>query len=343
MGARDDLLGAALSLEEQGRSPFTPAELISEARSAGSTYPDTTLRTFIVGPMCRNSPNHHAAQYGDLERVARSQYRLVSPRARPSGARDANRSNAPAPRGRSNPRHRPSRSAEELAQSVNVEGNIKTYLRSRGPNARYSSFDYCFNYFRSHQESGRVEALLEREQLRTSCLQLGFFLASWGMFRGRAKVASHSVKCFEPVIESIVAAPAQVWEIDAHAYTEDAIDVLLEVRRELQRTLPGGASPVLVTKTMLGVFGCVPAFDRYFSAGLGVGFGRGSLDLIGRFYEAHAGLIERYRVSTLDFSTGEATDRIYTRAKVIDMVFFIQGIGAPYAGPPASRSFAIDP
>ena len=69
---------------------FSPSQLIVEARSRGCKYPDTTLRTFIIGPMCVNSPDHHAVQYGDLERVARGLYRLVGgshtpPTRRPPG------------------------------------------------------------------------------------------------------------------------------------------------------------------------------------------------------------------------------------------------------------------
>lgn len=37
------------------------------------------------------------------------------------------------------------------------------------------------------------------------------------------------------------------------------------------------------------------------------------------------GVIERYRVPTLDFDSGAETDRRYPRAKVIDMIFFIEG------------------
>lgn len=33
-----------------------------------------------------------------------------------------------------------------------------------------------------------------------------------------------------------------------------------------------------------------------------------------------------YRVPTIDFATGEPTDLTYTRAKVIDMIFFIEGM-----------------
>jgi hypothetical protein len=77
VGAREELLAAARSLVDGGMTVFSPAQLIGQARSMGSGYPDTTLRTFIVGPMCVNSPDHHAVQYGDLERVARGLYRLV--------------------------------------------------------------------------------------------------------------------------------------------------------------------------------------------------------------------------------------------------------------------------
>jgi hypothetical protein len=75
--ARHDLLQAARGLAAEGRIEFSPAELVRAAEEAGSTYPRTTLRTFILGPMCVNSPDHHAVQYGDFVRVARGRYRLV--------------------------------------------------------------------------------------------------------------------------------------------------------------------------------------------------------------------------------------------------------------------------
>jgi hypothetical protein len=78
VGAREDLLSAARSLADRGITAFSPAQLLAEARALGSTYPDTTLRTFIVGPMCVNSPDHHAVQYGDLVRIGRGLYQLAS-------------------------------------------------------------------------------------------------------------------------------------------------------------------------------------------------------------------------------------------------------------------------
>src|SRR5216117_2204852 len=78
---------------------------------------------------------------------------------------------------------------------------------------------------------------------------------------------------------------------------------------------------------MLGVFGCVPAFDAYFRKGFGVStLGRKSLRKIARFNEDHAEAIETHRVPTLDFASGAETARRYTRAKVIDMIFFVEKV-----------------
>jgi hypothetical protein len=77
---------------------------------------------------------------------------------------------------------------------------------------------------------------------------------------------------------------------------------------------------------MLGTFGCVPAFDTYFKKGFGVStFSRKALSKIGTFYAANAEVIDRNRVHTLEFESGTASQRRYTRAKVIDMIFFVAG------------------
>jgi hypothetical protein len=78
------------------------------------------------------------------------------------------------------------------------------------------------------------------------------------------------------------------------------------------------------------IFGCVPAFDRNFQKGSGLRtFGPKALSHLGRFYEENAAIIERHRVPALDFASGEPTTRRYTRAKVIDMIFFVEGGRSP--------------
>ena len=191
---------------------------------------------------------------------------------------------------------------------------------------RYTSFDYCFNYFQSFRESGNFAAIAYPENMQLSCLQLGFYLASWGMLRGSAELLQKSARHFVTVVEVIARTDPAFWQIDADSYTESNIEQLIEHSKILRGAI-GLLSEILVTKIMLGVFGSVPAFDQNFKKGFCVStFGAKALRKIGAFYNQNAELIEKYRVPTLDFVTGEPTERLYTRAKVIDMVFFIEGM-----------------
>jgi len=209
---------------------------------------------------------------------------------------------------------------------VDIEANLNAYLGAREPTGRYTSFDYCHNYFRAHHDDGRVANLTDPDAIQLSCLHLGFYLASWGMLRGSSVLLQRSVKHFAPVIEVIAQSPPDIWSIDANDYGDKACSVLFDVGRRVRAAFPEGASDILVTKIMLGVYGCVPAFDTYFKKGFGVStFGRKALDRVTRFYADNADVIEQHRVPTIDFATGEPTERCYSRAKVIDMIFFVEG------------------
>lgn len=216
--------------------------------------------------------------------------------------------------------------------ALDLKANLQTYIdgdnisSGRKPDARYASFDYCFNYFQSFRESGDIAALASSANVQVSCLQLGFYLASWGMLRGSAELLQRSVRRFIPVIQAIASTDPSLWDVDADGYTEFNVERLLEQAEALRRA-NGGMSDILVTKVMLGVFGSVPAFDTNFKRGLGVSaFGSKALRIVGDFYAGNADVIERYRVPTLEFLSGEPTNRMYTRAKVIDMAFFIEGM-----------------
>jgi hypothetical protein len=139
---------------------------------------------------------------------------------------------------------------------------------------------------------------------------------------------------YVPVIEVIAATPRSVWDIDAHCYTPDAWLAIQRLDRQIRSAFHhrNGVSDILATKVMLGVFGSVPAFDNFFRTGFGAAtFGPKAFRRIGEFYRENADAIERHRVPTLDFDTGRPTQRRYTRAKVIDMIFFVEGGGSSRA------------
>lgn len=215
---------------------------------------------------------------------------------------------------------------------MNLESNIQKYLngcansKGREPDARYASFDYCFNYFQSFREANNIRAIADPKNIQLSCLNLGFYLASWGMFRGSAELLKKSARHLRAAVELIAAADTVIWNIDADSYTEQSIQLLLDMGRTFRQLYPG-MSDILVTKIMLGVFGNVPAFDTNFKKGFQVStFGPKALRKISVFYQENQEIIERYRIPTLDFVTGEATPCKYTCAKVIDMAFFVKGM-----------------
>jgi len=213
---------------------------------------------------------------------------------------------------------------------VDIEANLAAFTGDLGPDARYASFDYCFNYFQSFREAGEVSALANQLNIQASCLQLGFYLASWGMLRGSAELLQKSARHLIPVVEVVSRTNLSLWELDAHCYTESNIERLCELASTI-RQAHSGMSDILLTKIVLGVFGSVPAFDTNFrrgcsAAGIVATFGLRALRQIGAFYQDNASVIDTYRVPTLDFASGERTQRSYTRAKVIDMAFFIEGM-----------------
>ncbi len=211
---------------------------------------------------------------------------------------------------------------------MDIEANLAAFTCDLGPDARYASFDYCFNYFRSFREQDRTADIAAPQNLQMSCLQLGFYLASWGMLRGSSTLLRKSARHYEPVIDVIAAAPAEVWDLDADRYSTGTWPVIRQLDQQIRHAFghDKGVTSALATKVMLGVFGNIPAFDTRFRRGFrAAAFGPKAFSRLGEFYQEHAGIIERHRVPTLDFRTGQPTHRQYSRAKVIDMIFFIEG------------------
>ena len=207
-----------------------------------------------------------------------------------------------------------------------IDGNLKAFLADRAPGARYASFDYCFNHFQEARDAGDTTVLADDDHLMLSCLQLGFYLASWGMMRGSGGLLKRSLRELVSVVEAIASEPASTWDLDAHSLTKSADDVLALSRR-VRKAFTVPASDTLVTKTMLGVFGSVPAFDRYFRIGFGCQtLCRDALVSIGHYYDNNQAKIDAQDIFTIDFATGLDTERRYSKAKIIDMIFFQDGL-----------------
>jgi hypothetical protein len=225
-------------------------------------------------------------------------------------------------------------SFEKPFAPIGIDGCTAEYLNGSGknkgrkPQERYASFDYCYNHFQSFRERGSVCSLAAPEHLAESCLHVAWYLASWGMLRN-SPLLGKSMRFCEPLITGIASFDPTIWEIDVDRYNEQTIAVLLQCKEMIGEKLCDGkraATDTLVTKVMLGVFGNVPAFDRYFRQAIGVNaMTKSSLERVREFYGRKRPVIDAHRIPTLDLVTGAETDRLYTKAKIIDMIGFIAG------------------
>src|SRR3989344_1195129 len=148
---------------------------------------------------------------------------------------------------------------------MDVKRSINSFLEGKKPEERYASFDFCYNYFYSFYKRNKLNELVDEKNIQMSCLQLGFYLASWGMMRGSSFLLEKSVKNYKNLIVAISKMDPKLWEIDVDKYNEDNIKLLLNCEQRIIEVLGTENKPsdTLVTKIMLGVFANIPAYDQY--------------------------------------------------------------------------------
>ncbi len=200
----------------------------------------------------------------------------------------------------------------------------------RVPDGRAASFDFCYNYFFTFYEEDKIQEIADPENIQLSCLQLGFYLASWGMLRGSSFLLQKSIKHYEALINIIAKTDHILWEIDLNTYDQEDIRTKLIATKSIikralgtEKSIP---SDTLTTKIMLGVFGNLPAFDTYFTQGMkNAGykfsgtFNNNSLKTLHECYVDHKKAIDSYDIRTLGFNNGKETNIRYTKAKNLDM------------------------
>ena len=217
-----------------------------------------------------------------------------------------------------------------------IEKSVEDFLGAgdlRSPSMRRErSWDLCFSHFQEHEQPTEV--------METSCLHLGYYLASWGMLRGSTFLFKQTnMLHYQRVIEVIE-------DHRGHLRGWDVPDYLDEGRYEQydkawvslkEALLPdGGTGLTLISKVMMGVWGCLPSFDTYFRAtfksraqtraerGAFNRAGRDTLRLLHQVWEEHADEIERVRerYPVWDFASGDPGRRRMPVAKVLDIYGF---------------------
>ncbi|MFD3156673.1 hypothetical protein ACFIJ5_07395 [Haloimpatiens sp. FM7330] len=208
--------------------------------------------------------------------------------------------------------------------------NIKKYYNviSKDKNGRYKSWEHCFKYFNENKNKGGDENIVE-----VLCLHLAFYLASWGMYRGSSFLLQKDYKVHhEAVLEILKEKYKPLWNIKCSDLIDrENLELIFEAKKELKDIYINNrkniddhkeVSDILITKILMGTFGCVPAYDRFFVKGIktykvaGSIFNEKSIDNLAKFYIAN---YEQFEKCRQEISRNGVE---YSQMKLLDMCFW---------------------
>ena len=129
---------------------------------------------------------------------------------------------------------------------------------------RFSSWDECYDYF----EKDVLKT--EKPDFKKAGLYLGFYLASWGMFRGSSRLLECGIKNFEEWAEQLKKIYSETSQLKEKNKFTRRYNSIKELFSEDKGRSKANVSPTqtLITKIMLGVYGDFPAIDTYFNEAL---------------------------------------------------------------------------
>ncbi len=192
---------------------------------------------------------------------------------------------------------------------------------------RYKSWDNCFQAFSA------------TKQADIQILELAFYLASWGMYRGSSGLLQKNHLIHKGAVDILFSMTNQ--KLKCNQSTEinrDSIAAILSVKNELtnyysqdkfkfirgsEEAKPISTTDTLLSKIMLGTLGCVPAYDRYFIEGLKVmkmkykGFNEASLKELFSFIDYN-----RSEFNKAQILIKAKTQIHYPIMKILDMYFW---------------------
>lgn len=196
---------------------------------------------------------------------------------------------------------------------------IKKYHYSiDGDYTRYKSWEHCYNAFKKYRH--------DEEKIEFLCMHLCCFMASWGMLRN-SKLMNYDYMIYKDFVKAISDTKYDKLYDDSFDNI-DLINELVILINELyvhKISNKDRLSDTFVTKILLGVFGCVPAYDRYFKSAVShykvcsQNFNKRSLIDLYSFYNLYFDEFEKLRKQFANEGV------YYTPMKLIDMCFWQLG------------------
>lgn len=202
----------------------------------------------------------------------------------------------------------------------NTKAVLRFYEYAKNPKHRYHSYTYCHDAF---TKIIGINSPTE-DEIDFMALNLGMYLASWGMYRGSSALLQ---KCSYKVhVGAIGILLNQKYRnlinISPSKFCRENITLILEVFNKLKSYyMQNQISPTdtLITKILLGTLGCTMALDTRVKSSIGRSgitqkFGKRHLSDIKMYYDSNQ--------SEIDNAVHKVNNPKYTILKCMDMSFF---------------------
>ena len=178
-----------------------------------------------------------------------------------------------------------------------------------------TSWDICFEAFSTPKKN------------EYHSLHLGFYLASWGMYRGSSQLGKKNYLIHEAAVDIVFKGKYKPLKCSpSNEVDKSHIDLIIELKDELANHYAEhqiSPTDTLISKIILGTLGCVLAYDRYVVAGLMPRtrtFNKNSLVAIFDFISNN-----KKTIQYVQNEIKEKTGKYYTFMKIVDMYFWKKG------------------
>ena len=150
-------------------------------------------------------------------------------------------------------------------ENLNFKTNIEKFITNYQNNDRYLSWEHCYLFFK--KELYKSDTKTDKDY-DLAALNLAFYLASWGMYRGSSFLLQYDYKIHTNLIKELFENKELVDKLygDINEIAWENIESAKNIIKEgFEKNTP---SDTLITKILMGIFACTPAFDRFFIDGL---------------------------------------------------------------------------
>ena len=136
---------------------------------------------------------------------------------------------------------------------------LEYYRQSNKPFNRFLSWEHCYEYFYISKENIDYDK---------AALMLFCYLASWGMLRN-SFLMNHDYKLHINLIKTLIPKCYMLWDSNQDSWDliKEADAIITDYYKNFKENNER-ISDTLRTKILLGIFGCVPAYDNFFKKGI---------------------------------------------------------------------------